>query len=132
MNSIFSSRLRSSLNYLWLAAAAVYLSVSAGRAMLNNYHSQQQIETLEQRAVTLKLEQQRLEALLVYLSTDAYKEKELRRALLLIRPGERVYALPESANPQILQDVAVNLPVKSQSAKDIDSTPWRAWIDYLF
>jgi cell division protein FtsB len=121
--------LRSSASYLWLIGIAVYLAISAGQAVLRNYQSQQETKRLNAELETRKEEKERLEALVVYYNTDVYREKELRRALLLKKPGERVYALPESA---------VALELEQQVKKATDSIDprralpsWRQWVDYV-
>lgn len=126
--------LRHSLNYLWLVAAAVYLSISAAQAVSRNYSSKQELARLEAQLVELEVEKTRLEALLVYLQTDSYKEKELRRALLLVKPGEKVYALPESAHPQSLEEAASGTVVAvTPETEAAQSQPiWRQWVEYLF
>jgi cell division protein FtsB len=129
-----TSTLRHSFNYLWLIAVAGYLVVSAGQAMLRNYNSQQQISTLQQKLSELNLEKQRLEALLVYYKTDTYKEKALRENLLLVRPEERVYALPESGNVRSLEDEVLQPAEKQVAQRSLENAEpsWRQWIDYLF
>jgi hypothetical protein len=121
---------QNSFSYLWLVVLAVYISVLAGQAIYRNYNSQQETNALKQQLVDAQQEKERWQALLVYYSTDAYKEKVLRESLLLKRPDEKVYALPESsvghqaeeaevAKRQVV-DPRVNLPI------------WRQWIEYLF
>lgn len=123
--------LRASLRYAWLLPVAVYLFVQAVQAVSSNYQSRQQIAELEARLEDLRLEKERLAALQVYLQTDAYREKELRRSLLLVRPGEKAYVLPESGNPRPLEEVAAR-PRPVENAPVENQVPiWRQWVDYL-
>jgi cell division protein FtsB len=118
---------RNSVGYLWLVIAAVYLSVLTSQAVIRNYQSQQDIKTQQQQLLTLDQQRDQLQALLVYYATDSFKEKELRRDLLLKGKGEKVYALPESSYtvaqqasaPADKKVVARSLPV------------WQQWVRYL-
>jgi|GEM_PF-6606888 len=129
----FLQRFRNSFSYLWLIAVAGYLSVSAGQAMIRNYQSQQQIANQQKQLASLQLEKQRLEALLVYYKTDSYKEIELRQNFLLVMPGERVYALPESGNVRSLEDEALTGDVADTTVRkpQSDEPDWRQWFNYL-
>jgi cell division protein FtsB len=124
--------LQLSLNYLWLIAAATYLAVSASQAVVRNYQSQQITLELKGKLAAASLEKEKLTALIVYYKTDAFKEKELRRALLLAKPTEKVYALPESYNPKSLDQLAVASTVTPKVAQEIAKTNAEQWLSYLF
>jgi len=128
-----AQRFRNSFSYLWLVVVAGYLTVSAGQAMVRNYQSQQQIVSLQRQLASLQLEKQRLDALLVYYNTDSYKELELRQDFLLVMPGERVYALPESGNVRSLEDEALagDQQTSTTRTKQSDEPDWHQWLDYL-
>lgn len=125
--------LRRSFSYVWLMLAAVYLVGSAGRAVFHNYQSQQATKELRDELMRAEKDRDRLQALLVYYMTDNFKEKELRRALLLKMPGEAVYALPESnAAVSIEEDILTN--IKQGETKQSIEHPkpnWQLWLDYL-
>ena len=123
--------LRHSFGILWLVGVAIYLMVLAGNAVYRNYASQQEMLALKERLQKAQLEEESLSALLVYYQTDSFKEKELRRTLLLKRPNERVYALPESA---------ISKKIEEELAQDIDKNPkkassklpiWQQWVNYV-
>lgn len=125
----FSLWLRRSLNVLWLVLAAGYLMVIAGQAVHRSYQEKQDLQTLQEKLHQQELQRDRLKALTVYYGSDSFKEKELRRALLLKRPGEAVYALPESAVSRKLEEEALaSAAAKQQQA---EGPIWRQWIDYL-
>ena len=133
MKNPFVSYFRTSSGYLWLAPVAVYLSVSAGQAMLRNYSSQQETTALRTQLQTAKQERERLTSLVVYYQTDNFKEKELRRAMLLVRPNETVYALPESSMVRSLESETVSDGVVNTTASPNSALPyWRQWLQYLF
>jgi cell division protein FtsB len=121
--------LRQSASVLWLAAAALYLSILAGRAVYHNYQSQQQTDSLQQQLIGAERERDRLKALIVYYNTDDYKEKELRRALLLKDPEETVYALPESWDEPSLDN---QTPIIAAAIPKASTVPiWRQWYEYV-
>lgn len=130
------NQLQRSFNYVWLIVLAGYIAVLAGQAFMRNYSSQKDTDTLVRQLHVMQQERQRLESLVVYYKTDAYKEKELRRDLLLVRPDERVFALPESGNPRSLEE---EITRQSESGADTGGTTgtdttspsWRVWVDYL-
>jgi len=121
--------LRQSASVLWLAVAALYLSVLAGRALYRNYQSQQQTVSLQSQLDAAIREHARLEALIVYYNTDTYKEKELRQSLLLKEPDEKVYALPESWSEPSLDQQSPIIP--AFSAKPTTVAVWRQWLNYV-
>ena len=127
----FIAWLRRSFSFMWLVIVAAYLCVQAGQAVYKNYQSQQQVVDLQNRLAQAQIERDRLTALLVYYQTDSYKEKQLRQDLLLRKPGEAVFALPESAG-------AINEEQDSQTIVTAATTPtqntdpiWRQWVNYL-
>lgn len=131
MISTLLKYLQLSFGYLWLIAIAAYLAVSASQAVVRNYHAQQVTAELEQKLEAAGLEKQKLEALIVYYKTDAFKEKELRRALLLARTDEKVYALPESYNPKSLDQLAVTTPTQSEVKRIEDTSNLKQWVSYV-
>lgn len=119
--------LRNSVSYLWLVVVAVYLSVLTSQAVIRNYQSQQDIKQQEQELAVLVEQRDQLRSLIVYYNTDSYKEKELRRDLLLKGKGEKVYALPESSYAQA---AATPAPVDKKAV--VRSLPiWQQWVQYL-
>lgn len=122
--------LKHSWSFVWLAVFAGYLMISAGNAIYRNYQSQQETNSLVKELHQSQIEKERLQALLVYYKTDSYKEKELRSTLLLKKPNEKMYALPESSTPRSLEE---DLPLASSNDPKKTSTKpiWGQWLDYL-
>jgi hypothetical protein len=121
---------QTSFSYVWLVVLAAYFSVLAGQAIYRNYQSQQITTGLQKELSAAKLEKERLTALVVYYHTDAFKEKELRRSLLLKLPEEKVYALPESAIGQKIEEADI-ARLKEEERRSSDPN-WKQWFDYLF
>jgi cell division protein FtsB len=110
---------------------AAYLSFAASQSVITNYQVQQETKELREQLANANLEKQKLEALIVYYKTDAFKEKELRRALLLARSDEKVYALPESFNAKNLEEMASD---KQENITTLDKgmSNVELWVTYLF
>lgn len=122
--------LRRSIRYLWLVGLAGYLVVLAGHAVYKNYQAQQETTGLKKRLIEAGFERERLSALVVYYKTDSFKEKELRRTLLLKKPEEKVYALPESSTSRALEESLANA---SKANKKVSTAPiWQQWATYLW
>jgi len=130
--------LRGSFSFLWLALVAGYLMVLAGHAVYANYQSQQETVDLQRQLVRSQEQEARLNALLIYYRTDSFKEKVLRKDLLLKLPQEQVFALPESSGSASELDegtVAEGLADTSSVSGKIENAGesiWRRWVDYLW
>ena len=122
---------RRSFGVLWLVIIAAYFSVLAGQAVYKNYQEQQTLDTLQRQLVAATIQRERLQALLVYYHTDDYRELALRQDLLLQKPGERVYALPESSTTQLSdEDLTVAASQIVLNKPSIDPL-WKQWEAYL-
>jgi cell division protein FtsB len=124
---------RHSFHFLWLIGVAGYLMVLAGNAVYRNYLSQAEMTALRDRLSSLQLEKERLEALIVYYKTDSFKEKELRRTLLLKKPNEKVYALPESSVARRVEDeLAASVSAAAEKKKASSGPIWQQWLRYVW
>lgn len=129
--------IRNSWSYLALFALAAYFVGLAGRSVYRSYEAKQETQRLEAELRQADEEIDRLKALNAYYQTDTYKEKELRRTLLLKKPTERVYALPESSLvKEEAEGVAVAEAVSgseegTKKASEWEALPlWRQWVRY--
>lgn len=111
------------LSWLWILILAVYAATSAVRSIVKNYQEEKEIKAISNEINHLKLEKTRLEALTTYYSTDTYKEKEIRRRLLLRKPEEYVIAFPELNKPTQPEETQVK--VQSERAN------YEKWLDYF-
>ena len=138
--SQLTSWVRSSFSFLWLILLAGYLIVLVGQAVSRNYKDEQDVQHLRDQLTQVKSEKERLQDLLVYYQSDNFKEKELRRSLLMKRPEEAMYALPEYSFGQIGDENSI--ATLEQALPDSANTPtepvkglglpfWRQWIEYL-
>lgn len=111
------------VTYIIYLVLGAYILYSLGASIYTNYQSQQDIKAAEDRITELKMEKERLKSLLVYYNTKSYQEIELRRRLLLKRPGETVVAL-KSDKP--LSQIFV------QENEEEPKSPWQEWYEYYF
>lgn len=113
-------------SWLWIFILLIYISSSAVHNLINNYQSEKEIASIKKEIADLKLKKARLEALIAYYNTDAYKEKELRKRLLLKRPEEYVIAFPEEERRKKKGE--------SSNTKQISEPVrpnWQKWLDYF-
>lgn len=124
----FKLRTQDYLSWFWLLILVIYLGISAGRSIVANYRANQTIEALKNDILTLQLEKQRLEALAAYYQTDAYKEKELRKRLLLKRPGEKVIAFPDE---YVKSKLPKETETDSEDTTKLAKPNYEKWIEYF-
>lgn len=130
----FIKWLKHSFSYLWLVAFAIYLAFSAGQSVYKTYQANQETEALREKLSKTLLEKQRLDALLVYYQTDTFKEYEMRRAMLLKNPNEKVYALPEQSESGSIVD-GVEMALVQEQKKEVEDKKqqanWRQWYEFV-
>ena len=122
---------RRSFGVLWLVVIAAYFSVLAGRAVYKNYQEQQTLASLQKQLVAATVQRDRLRALLVYYRTNDYQELALRQDLLLQKPGERVFALPESSTTTLSDEEITVTSGAPKSGKPSADPLWKQWEAYL-
>lgn len=124
----------SSVGVVGILALVIYVGTSAAQSIYKSYTAQKETKDLQNKLDSSVLEKQRLESLLVYYQTDAFKEVELRRALLMKNPGEKVYALPESSEiSSMVESVETTVGEQSKIIEAQKGKPnYRQWYEYLF
>lgn len=95
------------LSTLGLILLGVYVGVQTVERLQEADAARQETQQLQQRLAEARLERDRLSALLAYVQTPAFQEVELRRSLLLKRPGEKVYALNEQSGSDVSPEPVV-------------------------
>jgi cell division protein FtsB len=109
-----------SLQTLLAAAPSVILTVIGISVIVGTVQAVQQSNTalterdeLRTKLSSLRLEEQRLESLVVYYRTATFQELELRRSLLLAKPNEQVFRLPERHNARRPGDAPISIATKT-------------------
>lgn len=117
-------RSRDVINYLFLIALAIYVVYSVVINIYQNYQTKQEIAAAQAEIEQLKLEREKLKSLLAYYDTASYQEIELRRRLLLKKPGEAVVAL-RGAEP-------LSQPEQPSTSETETQPPPLQWYDFYF
>ena len=120
-----SRRSKDYLGWFWVVVLGIYIAAGATRSMINNYHLREEIKNLESDIFRLELEKAQLQALSSYYETDDYKEKELRKRLLLKKPGEYVIAMTESKSE------ADKKKAESSTAPQLERSNFEKWVDFF-
>ena len=74
----------------------IYILFILGRVVWKNYQINVQIEKVNKEIAQLKDDNKNMENLILYYSTDSFKEIEARRKLGLKKPDEKVIAVDVS------------------------------------
>ena len=80
------------LTFILLIAYIIFL---LGKTVWQNYGINKQITGLKDETSSLKEDNKKLENLIEYYQSNAYKETEARLKLGYQKPGERVYVIPD-------------------------------------
>lgn len=95
------SRLLSSRTFLLINLFVLgFLVFSFGREFVRDYSIRQEIAGLEAEKARLESENSEMAALMSFLQTETYIEREARVKLGLAKPGEQVVILPEGQSGQ--------------------------------
>ena len=110
--------------FIWLLLLALYLSVVTFKAVVFTHQEQLRHQLLLQQLAAIQRQRQEAQANLGYYQSKSYQEQALRGSLLLHKPGELVYSLPESST-----DVS---PIpKTISLLPTTSNYFFQWVRYL-
>jgi len=104
-----------------VAVASMFFKYAS--AVYKDYQVETEIKNLESSIVNLQEENLKLEKLLEYLDTDAYKEIIAKSELNLRRPREIVIAIKEEQNVE-KKDLEVFLPDSNYTSIPI----YRKWL----
>jgi cell division protein FtsB len=105
--------------------AIVYFLVIVGRSMYGSYHDRQNINDKKAAIEDLKRQVVYLENQNLYYQTSSYKEKEARKKLGFIKPGESVVALDRT-------DGGKTVIVATKVEQPIEQPNYLKWWNYFF
>jgi len=103
----FSARFSNILIFIII----LYFLFIVGRSTYGSYQDNQEIERQKQAIEALRLEVVYLENQNLYYQTESFKEKEARKKLGMIKPGETVVALdrneeePTATTKKVLNEI---------------------------
>ena len=106
----------------------IYMIVSTGQALWQNYRLNQELYKLRERNAELKLHNQYLQNLIAYRKTDSFKDKEARSKLNYQKAGETVLIIPDDGAQRFSEGNAKNR-AKQNEAKVLSNPEkwWRAF-----
>jgi hypothetical protein len=115
---------------LLLLTFSIYLFYLIGHLILNNYHINQQTDKLSDEVEILEMDNFNQKEYLAYYKSESFKEIELRKRLLLKKPGETAVMLP------IRKDEETSFLQTRQYLEILNEKPvlpnYRKWIDLFF
>jgi cell division protein FtsB len=117
----FSARFSNILIFIII----LYFLFIVGRSTYGSYQDNQEIERQKQAIETLRLEVVYLENQNLYYQTESFKEKEARKKLGMIKPGETVVALDRNENEEL------TITTK-KVADEIKKPNYIKWWNYFF
>lgn len=115
------------LFYLFLIIYGVYI---IGKAIQNNFATNQQIRLLREEIAVLNDEIDGLKDTIIYFQTDSFKELEARQRLGLRGAGETVIMLPKN-NEQKIDSQTQNPPEQTDQEQEQTPNPVK-WFQYIF
>ena len=107
----------------------IYVIVSTGQALWQNYQLNRELVKLREKNAELKLTNDYLQNLIAYRKTDSFKDKEARSKLNFQKPGEVVLIIPED---DIQRFVEGNAVTKNRPEKPRELTNPEKWWQYIF
>lgn len=105
---------------LIIACISLGLSISAGRTIVELWRRQDVVHVREQELARLKRDNAELETRLADMKSEAYVEKVARDQLGMIKEGETIVMLPESASMSASKGVGM------------EEANWRQWWSLFF
>lgn len=115
------------LFYLFLIVYGAYV---IGKAIQNNFATNQQIRLLREEIAALNDEIDGLKNTIIYFQTDSFKELEARRRLGLRGAGETVIMLPKNDKQNINSQIQ-NPQEKIDQEQEKTPNPVK-WFQYIF
>ena len=100
----------------------VFIGLAVLKQRSKHQKSEGQIKTLEQEIVTLQNQSFEAIAMIKYLKSDEFVEKEARQKLNMAKQGEKVVIVPAD------KQLAAVKSAKEQSLKK----NWQLWLEYFF
>lgn len=106
----------------------IYVVVSTGQALWQNYSLNQELGKLREKNAELKLRNNYLQNLIAYRRTDAFKDKEARSKLNYQKEGEVVLIIPDDGAQRFVEGNVNN----RQVSKPRELTNPEKWWNLFF
>lgn len=115
---------------LLVLAVILYIGVSVGRSVMQNYQVNQQIDGLRSEIAALKQEARYLEYLINYYQTDTFKELQAREQLGWHLPGETVLSVPVEEGDVAADERKALAPIEEKEERELAN--YEKWYRYFF
>jgi len=112
------------VKYILLTLLFLFAAVNFARTTANVLRSSKRLDDLKSEISGLEAEKGSLEQDIAYKATDDYVEERARNALNFVKPGEKVYVVP-----QVLGDASRKLSAVSDS---VEKSNLRLWYELFF
>lgn len=93
---VISSRLSAHFGNVLIFLTIIYFLIIVGQSMYNSYQDNKKIDQKKAEIARLRTQVVFLENQNLYYQTESFREKEARKKLGMIKPGENVVALDRS------------------------------------
>lgn len=110
------------VKYIGISALFILATINFTKTTIEILENSKRLENISQEVEELKQEKREYENKVAYKKTDEYVEEKARNDLNLIKPGEKVYVLPQgfrkvNLESKVLGQKNVSLEEKSNPAK---------------
>ncbi len=114
--------------YILISILFILASINFTKTALEILENSKRLDSLSQEVGQMKDEKQDYQNQVAYKKTDEYVEEKARNDLNLIKPGEKVYVVPQG-----LRDVDLETKVLGQKSVVFDKESNTAkWIELFF
>jgi len=108
--------------YILISILFILASINFTKTALEILENSKRLDNLSQEVGEMKKEKQDYQNKVAFKKTDEYVEEKARNDLNLIKPGEKVYVVPQglrgaNLETKVLGQRTVNLEQESNSAK---------------
>ena len=118
------------IKFIILSVLFIAATINVTRTTFNILRSSERLEITKEEISQLEKEKESLEHELAYKNTDEYVEEKARNDLNMIRPGEKVFVVPNILGKQnSLNKQKINDSVNTDNSKKSNA---EMWIDLFF
>lgn len=125
-------RLVSGIGSVLLIAFLGYLIFIISQSIWRNYQTNRKISGLKDVIEMMQIENDLRREMLTYYQSDSFREVELRRRLILQKPGEKVITLPIKKEDSNLDRLINISPTPSTNPKQNNTPNYIKWWQLFF
>ncbi len=114
-----------------LIGFCLYLIFLIGNTIWQNYNINKKAEALDEQLLMTEIENYRLRDYLEYYKSPSYQDIEIRKRLLLKKPGEKVVYLPKRDHDKSSGPLINNIIMTSQTNEKIYLPNYIKWWRFI-